>query len=141
MGAAYRHQFIFIYPTVPDSGGKLWIQFMKVVPTSLFIAEATIVGFLAAKSSPVASALMIPLVGITILFNIYIRQKHFKATDFIPGCRCVEEDLKNNMDGPMDLRFISNHYLQPELRDKALYPRNATLAMQLRHGMIESPDE
>lgn len=140
-GAAYRHQFIFIYPTLPDSGGKLWVQFMQLVPVCLLIAEITIVGFLALKTAPVASALMIPLLIITILFTIYIRQKHFMVTNFLPGCDCVAKDRKNNIDGPMDMRFISNQYLQPELRDKELYPTNAALQRQLQHGMITSPGD
>jgi len=139
-GVAYRYNLIFVYPTLPDSGGKFWIQFMQIIPTSLFIGEATILGFLTAKSANLAWAFMVPLIIITILFNIYIRQKHFKATSYLPGCECVEADRKNNIDGPMDLRFISNHYMQPELRDKELYPTNASLELQLKHGMVQSPD-
>jgi len=140
-GIALRHQFIFVYPTVPDSGGKLWIQFMQIVPVSLLIAELTIVGLLALKKVPVASSAMIPLVIVTVLFNIYIRQKHFSATDFLPGIDCVEADRKNNQDGPMDMRFISNQYKQPELRDKNLWPSNASLERQLRYGMVSSDPE
>lgn len=139
MGAAYRQQFIFVYPTLPDSGGKLWVQFMQIVPTSLLIAEITIVGFLALKVAPLASSLMFPLVVITVLFNIYIRQKHFMATNFLPGWDCVEADRKNNFDGPMDMSFIGNHYMQPELRDKEVYPSNASLELQLKHGLIQTP--
>jgi len=141
MSIAYRHQFLFVYPTSPDSGGRLWIQFMKVVPTSVLIGEVTISALLAAKHAPVASVMMIPLIIITVLFQLYIRQKHFQATEFLPGCECVEADRKNNLDGPMDLRFLSNHYLQPQLRDKVLYPTNATLEMQLKHRVIETPGE
>jgi hypothetical protein len=32
MAAAYRHQFIYIYPTFPDSGGTLWANFFKLLP-------------------------------------------------------------------------------------------------------------
>lgn len=109
---------------------------MKIVPACLLIGEVTISGFLAAKQAPVASAMMFPLLAITILFNIYIRQKHFMAADFLPGCDCVKADRRNNIDGPMDLRFISNHYRQPELRYKELYPSNASLQLQLKHGLI-----
>ena len=140
MGAAYRHQFIFIYPSLPDSGGKLWVQFMQLVPVCLLIAEVTILGFLTLKLAPVAFAMMIPLWIVTVLFSIYMRQKHFMATNFLPGCDCVDMDRRNNIDGPMDTtRFISNQYLQPELRDKELHPSNASLQRQLQHGMIATP--
>ena len=143
MGASYRHQFIFIYPTLPDSGGKLWIQFMQIVPTSLIIGELTIVGFLALKTAPLASSLMIPLLLVTILFNIYIRQMHFAVTNFLPGCVCAEVDRKNKMDGQMHMKFLSmNQYKQPELRDKELYPKNASFERQLQHGILcyEDPE-
>ena len=140
MGAVYRNQFVFCYPTLPDSGGKLWIQFMQIIPTSLLIGEVTISGFLALKTAPVATALMFPLIVVTVLFNIYIRQKHFAATQFLPGCECVEADRKNNLDGPMDLSFISDRYLQPELRHKEVFPSNASFALQLKHGMVRQPE-
>jgi len=141
MGAAYRHQFIFIYPTKPDSGGKLWVQFMRLIPVCILIAEVTIVGFLALKKASIASGLMLFLLLITILWTIYIRQKHFMVTNFLPGCDCIHTDRKNNVDGHMDMKFLteSNQYLQPELRDKALYPTNASLQRQLKHGIIEAP--
>jgi len=138
MGSAYRHQFIFIYPTKPDSGGKLWVQFMGLVPVCLLIAELTIVGFLALKTAPVASVLMIPLLAITILWTLYMKQKHFKATNYLPGFDCVDVDRKNNTEGPMDMSFLKGLYLQPELRDKELYPTNASLKRQEHFGMISA---
>jgi hypothetical protein len=41
MGIAYRHQFIYIYPARPDSGGKLWTSFIDVLLACLFIGEST----------------------------------------------------------------------------------------------------
>jgi hypothetical protein len=112
---------------------------MRLVPVCILIAEVTIVGFLALKTAPIALALMIPLLIITILFTIYIHQKHFIAANHLPGCDCVNADRKNNIDGPMDMRFLIDQYLQPELRDKVLYPTNASLQRQIKHGMIEHP--
>ena len=132
-------QFIFIYPTKPDSGGKLWVKFMNLVPVCLLIAELTIVGFLAMKTSPIASGLMIPLLVLTILWAIYMKQKHFKATNYLPGCDCVDVDQKNNLEGPMDMSFLKGLYIQPELRDKELYPTNASLQRQEQFGMVPTP--
>jgi calcium permeable stress-gated cation channel len=41
MGAAYRHQMVYIYPTHPDSGGKLWTRFIGILITCMLIAEVT----------------------------------------------------------------------------------------------------
>ena len=79
---------------------------------------------------------MIPLLIITILWTIYIKQKHFMVTNYLPGCDCVDVDCRNNYVGPMDMRFLKGQYIQPELRDKELYPTNASLERQLHFGMI-----
>jgi len=41
LGAAYLHQIVFIYPTKPDSGGKLWTRFIRILITCMLIAELT----------------------------------------------------------------------------------------------------
>ena len=111
------------------------------MPVCLLIAEVTIVGFLALKTAPVASGLMIPLLIITILWTIYMKQKHFMVTNYLPGADCVEFDRRNNIDGPMDMRFLRGLYIQPELRDKKLYPTNASLERQMHFGMISAPTQ
>jgi len=134
VGAAYRHQFVYIYPTKPDSGGGLYIQFMRLVPVCMLIGELTIVGFLALKKNAIASALMFPLLIITILFTMYIGQQHFKMTKFLPARECMDTDAKNNALGPMDLEFMRGKYVKPELREKKVYPRNEPLERKLRRS-------
>jgi hypothetical protein len=41
MGAAYRHQMVYIYPRTPDSGGKLWTHFIGILISCIVIAEIT----------------------------------------------------------------------------------------------------
>ena len=60
------------------------------------------------------------------------------VTNYLPGCDCVDVDCRNNYVGPMDMRFLKGQYIQPELRDKELYPTNASLERQLHFGMISS---
>lgn len=134
IGAAYRHQFVYIYPTKPDSGGALFVQFMKLVPSCILIGEITIAGFLGLKKTPAASALMIPLLIITILFVIYLGQQHFLMTKFLSAQQCMDEDRKNNAGRPMDLSGLKGKYVQPEMRNKKEYPTNASLEFQRTHG-------
>lgn len=35
----YRHQFVYIYPTIPDSGGKIWSNFIQIVCLCMILAE------------------------------------------------------------------------------------------------------
>lgn len=41
LGAAYRHQIVYIYPTLPDSGGNLWTRFIGILIICMIIAELT----------------------------------------------------------------------------------------------------
>ena len=134
MGAGYRHQLVYIYPTFPDSGGKLWTSFFGIVPVCMIIAQITIVGLLALKKAAVASLMMFPLIVITILFTVYIHQKHFKMTEHLPARECIALDLKNNAAGEMDCGFLRGMYIQPELRDKEILPENTTVEREIRHG-------
>jgi hypothetical protein len=136
MGAGYRHQLVYIYPTFPDSGGKLWASFFEIIPVCMIIAQVTIVGMLALKKAALASLIMFPLLVITILFTVYIRQKHFKmATEHLPARECIAVDLKNGAGCEMDYGFLRGKYVQPELREKEVLPENATVDRELEHGV------
>ena len=41
MHVCYRHQFVYIYPKNPNSGGKVWTNFIKVLLSCLLIAQFT----------------------------------------------------------------------------------------------------
>jgi Calcium-dependent channel, 7TM region, putative phosphate len=41
MGSMFRHQFVYIYPAQPDSGGKIWMNFIRILVVCLLIAEVT----------------------------------------------------------------------------------------------------
>jgi hypothetical protein len=146
MAICYRHQFIYIYPARPDSGGKLWTSFIGVLLVCLFIAEFTsklysertrgirpqmqitntlfvgaVAGLLALKKAGIASVLMFPLIIITILFNAYIRQQHFRVTENLTSRECLKTDLQNSsLD--FDLSFVKDAYVQPEMH--YVFPKN-----------------
>jgi hypothetical protein len=67
---------------------------------------------------------MVPLIVITILFNAYLRQQHFRVAEYLPSRECVKADLHNGPD--FDLSFTKDAYLQEELREKVKYPENLT---------------
>jgi hypothetical protein len=78
---------------------------------------------------------MAPLIAITILFNAYIRQQHFRVAEHLPSRECMKSELQN---GPnFDLSFTTGAYLQEELRDKKLYPENLTNENASALGLLE----
>jgi hypothetical protein len=137
MASGYRHQFVYIYPTFPDSGGKLWSGFLRMVPVCMIIAETTIVGMLALNKAAAASAMMIPLLVITILFTVYIHQKHFALTENLPAKDAVMSDLRNNAERAMDVTFLKEKYVQPELREREVFPENSTVEREMEHGCVQ----
>jgi hypothetical protein len=73
------------------------------------------------KKSTAGAVLMFPLIGITILFNGYIRQQHFRAAAFLPSRDCFKQDLRNGTG--FDLTFLSGAYQQVELQTKVKVPK------------------
>lgn len=79
---------------------------------SLF--AVTILGLLGLKKGSAAVPLFIPLLVITILFNFYIRQMHFRVAAFLPTGDGLSEDI--NRGESFDYSFLQNAYTQPALK-------------------------
>lgn len=41
LSVAYRHQFVYIYPPTPDSGGKMWTRFINILLVCMLVAQIT----------------------------------------------------------------------------------------------------
>lgn len=75
---------------------------------------------MALKEGVIAVPLMIPLLIITILFGIYIREKHFLVAMRLPTRLCLQQDRKTRH--WVDFSFVRDAYLQPEMREKEAIP-------------------
>ena len=138
MLVSYRHQLIYIYPSHDDSGGKVWTGFIKILCTCMLIAQITIVGLMALKKAAIATSMMVPLIIITILFNAYIHQQHFRVAEYLPSCECMKVDRRNGLD--FDTSFAERAYLQEEMRDKEKYPDNLTAERAAQLGLAMPAD-
>jgi hypothetical protein len=126
MWVCFRYLFIYIYPVLPDSGGKLFFSLLRIIMFCMIIAEFTILGLLGLKESAVAPILMIPLLIVTVLFNIYVKQKHFSIAEHLPAGKCLNVDLERK--DTFDTSFLRDAYLHPHLKvDKELLPGNSEL--------------
>ena len=120
---------MYIYPKGPDSGGKLFLSFLNFVITCIIVAEFTVVGLLGIKQSPIAAALMFPLLIVTIFFVVYIKQKHLSQAEYLPARRCIIVDMENEEHGQFDDSFVHRAYTHPDLKtDKEALPDNMTVA-------------
>lgn len=124
LSSGYRHQFIYNYPSKPDSGGKMWSSFIIFCLIGMLIAEFTLVGLLALKKASIATPFMFPLIAITILFIFYIGIKHFYVTKHLSTRECLQLDRWNHKRGGLDLDFLRDAYLQPALQRGDVLPDN-----------------
>mmetsp|Transcript_41542 Transcript_41542/g.100007 ORF Transcript_41542/g.100007 Transcript_41542/m.100007 type:complete len:923 (-) Transcript_41542:1031-3799(-) len=120
--AAYRHQFVYIYPTFPDSGGHLWANFFKLLPWCMTIGQIVLQGMLGLKKQPIANALMLPLTIATILFQIFVKQQHFLMTQYLPTREAIGADHRYSNNE--DFSFVEGKFVQPELREREKFPDN-----------------
>uniref|UniRef100_A0A7S4JEF4 CSC1/OSCA1-like 7TM region domain-containing protein n=1 Tax=Odontella aurita TaxID=265563 RepID=A0A7S4JEF4_9STRA len=118
----YRHQLFFVYSTENDSGGLLFVHFARLVVACMIFAEITLMGVLLLQKGAVAGPAMLPLIIITVLFNMYMKQQHYRVTENMPSILCVEEDVSNI--GEIDLDFVKGEFLQPALQTRYLQPDN-----------------
>ncbi len=114
--SVYRLEFFRNYPVASDSGGKLWIGFINILVGCMVFAQLTLVGFLALKKAVAALPLMLPLIVITILFYIFINDKHIKVATTLPTSACLELDKQNEQCGLTDFSFVHARYLQSALQ-------------------------
>lgn len=77
---------------------------------------------MALKKAAIAVPLMTPLIVITVLFNAYIREEHFRVAEYLPSRESMKADLDNGV--APDLSFLKGAYLQEELRDTFSLPEN-----------------
>ena len=74
-----------------------------------------VTGLLALKKATYATPLLVPLIIVTILFQMYIGQKHWDVAGRLPSRKCLQCDRRNEY---TDLGFDGDAYIQPEMRDK-----------------------
>ena len=107
----------------------------------MLIAEITIVGLMALKKAAIATPLMIPLIIVTILFNGYIRQQHFRVTEALPSKECLKMDMENKKQRPNDFEFVKDAYIQEEMRDKEAFPDDLPEGRAEALGLVSTNDD
>lgn len=119
LGSVYRHQFVYNYPGTPDSGGQIWLSFMHVLLACVVIAQLTLLGFLGLKKAAIAAPMMVPLLIFTILFILYLHERHFKIGRNLPARACLRQDMEN-IEDEVDFSSFKNEYKNPALMARFL---------------------
>ena len=118
MWMGYRYLFVYVYPPTPDSGGRMYFTVLNICLFQMIISELTVLVLLGIKGSPLGSTLMIPLVVITMLFNIYVKKQHFATAEILPGDKCLKVEMEHAQDGEdFDIDYLlKDAYKHPDLK-------------------------
>lgn len=125
LAVGFRHQFVCIYPIVNDSGGFIWLKFIRLPIVCMVLAEILVLfAVLLLKETFVAALLMVPLLLVSVLFHVYISKRHYMVTRYLPLAKCAVKDAQN--EGVTSGWLVGAYFLQPALKDRVLYPDNYT---------------
>jgi hypothetical protein len=116
MQIAYKHNYMYNFSKTPDSGGLLWLMFIRLVQVSVLIGEFLLLGYLILKKATVAWPFMIPIIVGTLLHTKYLRQKHFWVADSLPAERCLGVDMTY----ARDFSDFKDEYVRPILKPTEL---------------------
>lgn len=121
LGSVYRYQFVFNYPSSPDSGGTIWLHFIRVLLAVMVIGQLALTGFLALQRAGAASATMIPLIVATVVFISYLEQRHWKLGEYLPSRVALNRDLEN-YEEECDYEVFLDSYKNPTLMHPDVQP-------------------
>lgn len=110
-----RHQLVYVYPIL-DSGGKLWLQFIKILLICVLIAEGILMSYMGIVHAAAQFYMMIPLIVVTVLFEVYLLQRHFNVARRLSSEDCVKFDVRNDLNETTAKELFGRPYLQPALR-------------------------
>jgi calcium permeable stress-gated cation channel len=114
----FRHQFVYIYPSTLDSGGRLWMMFITIITVCMILAQLILITFMGLAKAEPQLYMLCPLVTVTGLFFVYLQQQHFRVARYLSSVTCDEIDTRTNLKSCDDseLEFLKEKYLQPALK-------------------------
>lgn len=97
----YRNQILNVYVHTYQSGGQLWPIIHNTTIFSLVFTQIIAVGVFGLRKASVPSALTIPLIIFTLLFNEYCRRRFHPIFKKIPAEALIEMDRQDEEHGRM----------------------------------------
>jgi fumarate reductase subunit D len=113
-GSVYRYQFVFNYPSIPDSGGTIWLYGMRVLLSCLVMAQLIILSVLFRADVTIIGYSMLPLFIITCIFVNNLHTNYFQIGTHLPAHMCLNQDL-TNAGNKVNFTVFTNQYKNPAL--------------------------
>ena len=124
LSAVLRNQFLHVYPPSNDTGGRLWVPFVRTLVGCMLVAQIVLAGVLSLKKCGLAASLLLPLNVGTALFGVHLERSHYPTFVLLPARLCAGKDRENKKAGWRRTDAMPGPYLQGALRRGGRYPDN-----------------
>ncbi|KAL9297203.1 hypothetical protein ACSQ67_023099 [Phaseolus vulgaris] len=91
----YRNQLLNVYVAKYHTGGEFWPTVHNCTIFSLILMHIIVIGIFGQKKLPLASALILPLPILTLLFNEYCRKRFFPIFKAFPTECLIKKDRED----------------------------------------------
>ena len=111
----YRHQLLFVYEPLFESGGLLWPRFYRRILFSVFLTQFTMVGLFFSKKAYMQGYLTLALSAVTYLYQVRMKTLYTTSSSVahhLPMELASRGDEEAILDEVDDL----SRYVQPSLR-------------------------
>ncbi|RDY00136.1 CSC1-like protein HYP1, partial [Mucuna pruriens] len=113
----YRNQLLNVYVAKYKTGGEFWPTVHNYTIFSLVLMHIIVIGIFGLKKLPLASALILPLPILTLLFNEYCQKRFFPIFKAYPAECLIKKDREDQNDPNMSEFYdkLANAYNDPAL--------------------------
>lgn len=125
-GAAfvYKHQLLFVYVPICETGGKWWPKMARCFVVALLFAQCTMVGMMILKEAFAQVYFLVVIIGVTSSYYWYVESLYGPLANQLPLDMAASMDHEQGVleaDGELDL-LGADDYAQPSLRAEIVKP-------------------
>ncbi|KAE9590340.1 hypothetical protein Lal_00028003 [Lupinus albus] len=132
----YRNQLLKVYVPKYETGGGYWPTVHNSTIYSLVLMHVIAIGIFGLKKLPLASALIVPLPLLTLLFNEYCQKRFFPLFKDYPAECLIKKDRTDQNEHNMSEFYdkLANAYNDPALMPTKYSERSDSHTSPLLHG-------
>ncbi len=114
----YKHQMLFVYEPIFETGGKWWPMMARCFVVALLFAQSTMVGMMALKEASFAQIyLLMLLIGLTSSYYYYVASIYVPLASQLPLDMATAMDRELAAQASTDEQLLAtDDYLQPAIR-------------------------
>jgi len=116
----YKHQNLFVYEPIYETGGKWWPRMARCFVVALLFAQATMVGMMILKQTYMEIYFLAAIIVSTGLYYWYLSQLYVPLAAQLPYDMATSMDL-DQQNFPDELAG-ADQYVQPSLRAGTIKP-------------------